>query len=192
VPDVRERRRNDRAVAICGIVGGLAWAVLPIFAPESGATRAAEETFNRLWSPLLALMGLGFLALRWRLSNTRMIRICLTITLAGFVLMIAGNVAEYWVFQDMAHGNPARDLSWMTVLLGWLIVVISGTIAGIGARVGRWAPAWVTWSLVALLPATIVLAVVAIELLGVPLGLASTVSGTWLVTDRSPALVAGP
>jgi hypothetical protein len=192
VEDVRDRRPSDRAFAICGIVGGLAWAVLPIFAPESGATRTAEEAFNRLWSPLLVLMGLGFLALRWRLSDTRMIRISLTSTIVGFALMIAGNVSEYWVFHDLAHGNPARDLSWMTVLLGWLIVAISGTITGIGALVGRSTPARVAWSLVTMLPATIVLAAVAIELLGVPLGLASTLSGVWLVTGRSPAFVAEP
>lgn len=190
--DVRDRRPNDRALAICGVVGGLVWAMLPIFAPESGATRAAEETFNRLWAPLLVLMGLGFLALRRRLSDKRLIRISLTITLVGLCLMVAGNVSEYWVFHNLRHGDPARDLSWMTVLLGWLIVLISGTTAGIGALVGRSTPAWVAWSLVALLPATMVLAAVAIGLLGVPLAVASIVSGLWLVTGRSPMVVANP
>jgi hypothetical protein len=106
--------------------------------------------------------------------------------------MVAGNVSEYWVFHDLAHGNPGRDLSWMTVLLGWLIVVISGTVAGIGALVGRSTPAWVAWSLVALLPTTIALAAVAIRLLGVPLGVASTASGVWLVTSGSPVVAANP
>lgn len=190
--DGQGRRQNDRAFAICGVVGGLVWAALPIFAPESGATRAAEETFNRLWTPLLVLMGLGFLALRRRLSAKRLIRISLTITLVGLALMVAGNVSEYWVFHNLRHGNAARDLSWMTVLLGWLIVLISGTNAGIGALVGRLEPTWVAWSLVALLPATVVLAAVAIGLLGVPLGVASVASGLWLVTGRIPVAVRSP
>jgi hypothetical protein len=192
VEDVRDRRSRDRALAICGIVGGLVWAVLPIFAPESGATRTAEETFNRPWAPLLVLMGLGFLGLRRRLSDRRLIRVSLTIALVGLALMVLGNVSEYWLFHDLPYGNPARDLSWMTVLLGWLIVMISGTVAGIGALVGRAMPSWVAWSLAALLPATIGLAAVAIGLLGLPLGLASAASGVWLVTGRSPVLAMNP
>jgi hypothetical protein len=146
--------------------------------------------FNRLWAPLLVLMGLGFLALRRRLSDRRLIRISLLITLVGLTLMIAGNMSEYWVFHNLAHGSAARDLSWMTVLLGWLVVLISGTVAGIGALAGRLTPAWVGWSLIALLPATIVFAALAIWLLGVPLGVASAVSGIWLVAGRSPTIAA--
>jgi hypothetical protein len=189
--NVRDHRPKDRGLALCGVAGGLAWALLPLVAPESGATRAAEETFNRLWAPLLVLMGLGFLALRRRLSDRRLIRISLTITLVGLTLMVAGNVSEYWVFHNLVHGDPARDLSWMTVLLGWLIVAASGTVAGIGALVGRTTPV-VAWSLVALLPATVALAAVAIGLLGVPLAIASVVSGAWLGTAREPLAVGEP
>lgn len=105
--------------------------------------------------------------------------------------MVAGNVSEYWVFHNLRHGDAARDLSWMTVLLGRLLVLVSGTITGIGALVGRLEPTWIAWSLVALLPTTVVLAAVAIGLLGVP-GVASVASGLWLVTGRIPVAVKSP
>jgi hypothetical protein len=179
------RSWTEPALAFCGIAGGVVWALLPIFAPESGAPRAEEELFNRLWAPLLVLIALGFVALRRRLWGRRSCRVGLAMMVTGILLMVAGNVAEYWFFHSLAHGTASRDLSWMTVLLGWLMASISGTIAGIGALVGRLTPRWVALPLCAMLPATILLIAIAIELLGVPLAVASVASGVWLTGGRS-------
>lgn len=151
----------QRMLALTGILGGLSWITLGLFPPDWGppGTRAYQgyQLWNRLWTPALLLMTLGFLShfLSRRTSLTRGAYYGLAATLIGFSMMMMGNFAEFWIFTIESYSGLGRNASWMTFLLGLLIVLIGSTVAGLALFRTNLVPKWLAVLLVLILPLTI-------------------------------------
>jgi hypothetical protein len=185
-------------LAIAGLLGGLFWITIRFFPLECAQiTEASEVLCNRLWSPDLLGMLLGFirLFLTIRLSLTRLAR-CIFVALpVGFALMLIGNFIEYWMLNDLPHQDPdgfTRGLAWMTVLSGLLIVMIASASAGIlGFKLGC-IPRWLSMLLVLLFPLTLAIGFADINLAGMPIGVVSVAVGfSGLLQNRSRTPLAG-
>lgn len=42
----------------------------------------------------------------------------------GSLMMLAGNVGEFWVFSGVSYGSVARNAAWTTFLLGTLAALV--------------------------------------------------------------------
>jgi hypothetical protein len=142
-------------MGVASVIGGIGWILyqwvsntkLTWGAPGTTAYRA-YETFNRLMALPLILMGVGIVGIylhqRHRLGLFGVASF--VVLLMGMLLMTIGNGAEFWLFSDLpyAQGNR-RDQAWTLFLLGALITVIGGLLAGIATwRAGifpRWSAA---------------------------------------------------
>jgi hypothetical protein len=51
--------------------------------------------------------------------------------LAGFALMVAGSVGEFWIFSAQSYTGPGRNASWVLFLLGHLVLAIGTVLFGI-------------------------------------------------------------
>lgn len=132
-----------RLLLALGILGGATW-IAYAFVPEQCApvTGRTEIFCNRLWTPTLFAMTLGFLGV-WRWAGSldwRRVYLCLTVVLAGSALMTLGNFAEYWIFFSWPHQGPEgwlRGTLWTSVLLGWLAVLLASLAAGLYLLLAR-------------------------------------------------------
>jgi len=50
------------------------------------------------------------------------------VTLSGSVLLLVGNVAEFWVFTSRTYADQARNGSWRLFLLGAASLIIGGIL----------------------------------------------------------------
>ena len=169
-----------RALPFAGILGGATWMALAFFPPDWGPPGSQEyvgyQLWNRLWTPALVCMFLGFLGflLSKRSTPAASNKGLLALLLGGLSLMILGNVAEFWVFTDVPYsggrGLNVRDAAWMAFLLGSLLAIIGSTTFGLLAVVRRWPPRWLSFAFALAMPATIALASIGFSLVAVPLG----------------------
>jgi hypothetical protein len=113
-------------------VGGFAATVWYFFGPIGSVgwgypgTEAylAYERANRLASvPLLVHLAGWTLLVRDRGSR----RIA-AIGALGSLMMLVGNVGEFWMFSEESYASVARNLSWLTFLIGALAAIV-GLIA---------------------------------------------------------------
>jgi hypothetical protein len=169
--------------ATAGLLGGLVWMALAFFPPVGvRETRAYEVVFNRLWTPALLAMLLGFIGLYrvLRPSLARTGSIGFMVLLGGFALMVVGNLSEYWLLSDLPHQGPdgfSRSLAWMTFLFGTLLVLIASMVVGItGLHTGR-IPRWLSWLFILSLPLTIAIGFVSMNWAGLPIGILSVAVG---------------
>jgi hypothetical protein len=135
-----------RLLLVLGILGGATWIAYAFVPAECAPPSVETEIYcNRLWTPALAAMAVGFLGLRRWLSTLRRRGIDRTMTMAvvGAALMAAGNAAEYWVFFGWPHQGPdgwLRGGLWVTVLIGWLALLVASVGTGLtlllGSRAG--------------------------------------------------------
>jgi hypothetical protein len=138
-------------LALAGILGGLLWLGLALFRPDWGppgtAQYGAYELWNRLWTPAVLAMGLGFSALFLRLRPTlsRRARGSCVSLLGGCALMVLGNVGEFWIFTAQPYegeGSLVRLAAWLTYLGGALLTLTALTLIGImlwgTAHLRRW------------------------------------------------------
>ena len=132
----------QRIALLLGLLGGAAWIGLAFAPPECVPVTGASEVFcNRLWTPGLALMTVGFLGLRrWAVPAGRpgVARGLLAVAI-GYGVMAMGNGLEYWVFSTWPHEGPSgwlRGVLWMATLAGWLLVLLASCLAGL-MLVGR-------------------------------------------------------
>ena len=125
--------------AILGSVLWVLWAAgqLQGFGGGGGPGSASYERyefFNRLFPLPLAPVVVGFAGLHavQRGSYDRLRTVGFAIVLVGFALVIAGSVAEFWLFSDQPYGQPnGRNASWMLFLLGHPILATGTLIFGI-------------------------------------------------------------
>jgi hypothetical protein len=171
-------------------VSGILWVGLSFYPAECAPpTEVTEDFCNRLIAPPLLGMLAGFAALfaDLRTSLTRTGAAGLLTLLAGMILMIAGNVVEYWFLTDLPHEGPdgwARGVAFMTVLLGLALVLLASTAFGIATlRAGR-APRIVAAAFVVLLPLSIVTGMLQASLFALPLGILSAVAGLAALTRK--------
>jgi hypothetical protein len=113
-------------------VGGFAATVWYFFGPLGSVgwgypgTEAylAYERANRLASvPLLIHLAGWALLVRARVS-----RRVAAIGAVGSLMMLVGNVGEFWIFSEESYASVVRNLSWLTVLVGALAAIV-GLIA---------------------------------------------------------------
>lgn len=121
-------------------VGGFAATVWYMFGPLGSVgfgypgTEAylAYERANRIASvPLLIHLAGWLLLVRGRGSR----RVAAIGTL-GSLMMLVGNVGEFWIFSEESYASAARNLSWLTFLIGALFAIV-GLIALIAMGVRR-------------------------------------------------------
>ncbi len=178
---------TGRWLSIAGIAGGLIWIGLrffnPVWGPPGTTAYLAYELWNRIWAPALVLMAIGFVGSRRSASGAHRgaTRIGLSIAITGLTVMAIGSIAEFWVFTDVPYsggeGPNARDLSWMSFLVGALLAVIGATASGVAMVADRAVPIWVGAPFALVLPATFVLGAIDMSLAGVPIGIAAIAGG---------------
>lgn len=170
------------------ILGSLFWLSLgTILAPDwgpPGSTRyLSYEAINRMWSLGFAGMLCGFAGFngRYPLGQSRLGRVALRCAVAGLLVMIAGNITEFWLFSQQAYGElNVRNLAWIAVLLGWLSVLTGLCLLGLATLRGRqrFLPAWVGGLLALALPVTLLITFGrALQLMGLPLIIAMLLVG---------------
>ena len=188
-----------------GIIGAVAWmSLIVLMAGDWGTPGSVEydtyEANSQLWVFALALMACGFigLLLKYRTGAAPTLGPTATVPiLLGFVLMMAGNVAEFRFFGHLPYeaGN-ARMWAWMIFLLGFLSVLVGLLLLGVSTRRQGLLPRWAAWTFLLALPATFVAATA--SLYPVPLCLATLAAGILAALPRSlphdasdPAAVTG-
>jgi hypothetical protein len=183
--------RVHSALGWLGIIGAVAWiSLMVLMAGDWGPPGSAEydryEANSQLWVFAFALMACGFIGLFLRYRSGKATSPGLTaitsITL-GFVLMMAGNVAEFRYLSHLPYeADNARMWAWMVFLLGFLSVLAGSLLLGVWARRGALLPRWAGWTFLLTLPATFVAA--AVSLYPVPLCLAALAAGILAVRPR--------
>lgn len=133
--------------------GGSGLDNLPFFpaecAPPSESSDASDRPF-----PKAAILGFAALLVR-------------------FVLMVAGNLSEYWFLNDLPHEGPdgrIRGAAWMTLLFGLLLVLTGASLCGIPSLRGAHASRLMGLLFTSLLPLTLLLGAVNQSWVGLPLG----------------------
>lgn len=53
--------------------------------------------------------------------------------LAGSLLVLVGNVAEFWVFTSRSYDDGARNLAWGSFVLGVALLVVAGILGAVWA-----------------------------------------------------------
>lgn len=154
-----EDRRMERLSGLAAIVSGVAWAVaFPLVATEAtdAPVGLGYDDYNRLLTlPLLllpiALAGLHSLQ-RPRLG--RWGRVGAVVALFGALLLLVGNVVEFWGVLASDHpvfaiASPRSIMWWQGSDIGWPVFVLGafGLLAGgllfaAGMRQATILPAW--------------------------------------------------
>lgn len=123
-----------RRLGASSVLGGIT--VIPLmiafvvtgFGEPGTAAYETYERLNRLMAVSLLLMSVGWLGARleWPSGYGRW---AASVALIGSLTMVAGNVAEFWLFTDLPYGvtGNGRDLSWMAFSLGSLVMDIGVT-----------------------------------------------------------------
>jgi len=99
------------------------------------------QMMNRLVTVPAALLVVGVFATGFQ-SRTRLGVfgwMSWLLGLAGSLLVLGGNVAEFWLFTSRAYGDRARNLAWGSFVLGVALLLIAGLLAAV--HVSRRQPA---------------------------------------------------
>jgi hypothetical protein len=105
-----------------GPLGSVVWG------PPGTEAYLAYERANRLASVPLLIHFAG-----WSLLvRDRGLRRVAAIGALGSLMMLLGNVGEFWIFSTESYASAARNLSWLSFLLGTLAAMV-GLIA-LGVR----------------------------------------------------------
>jgi hypothetical protein len=165
-------------MGIASAIGGVGWILyqwvskrnLGWDAPGTAAYRG-YEAFSRLMALPLILVGVGIVGI-YLYQQHRLGRFgtaSFVVLLMGIVLMVIGNGAEFWLFSDLPYvqGN-LRDQAWTLFLLGALVTLIGGLVAGIATWQAGVFPRWSA----AIFPLTL------------PLGVASILFGILLLSSK--------
>jgi hypothetical protein len=172
-------------LGLLGILGSLLWLGLnTVFSPDWGPPGTSSyldyETINRLWAPAFGLVLCGYVGLfgRYRLGQIRLGRVSFGLVVAGLGVMIAGNIAEFWFFTEQPYGAlNARSFAWISVLLGWMVLLIGlALLAWAGLRLRR-LPGWAAGLFILALPASVLLIFTLVEWMGLPFVAAGVVAG---------------
>ncbi len=185
-----------QSLALAGIIGGLFWVCLAFFPPVGvRETRDYEILWNRLWTPALVCMGLGFIGLfqTFRAGASRSGKIGMAAMLIGLVLMIGSNFTEYWMLSALPHEGPngiIRGVVWMTFLAGTLLMLLATAITGITMMRTEGFPRWLSLLFVLMLPLTIAIGFVSLNWAGTPIGILSIIVGSFGLRPRTALHVA--
>ncbi len=145
-----------RLSGLAAILGGVLWIavrLLILLEPPP----FSYDAYNRMFTAplLLLLVGLLGLSVRRAGGRGRLARTGIVAALAGCALLIAGNVAEFWLVlaQSKPNANAAyqsgaeevwigSEIGWMLFLLGFLILSIGLVLFGVAAVRANELPRW--------------------------------------------------
>lgn len=139
-------------------VGGIAWALLGPAAVLERNNVLSYDTYNRLLTLPLFLFLIGFIAAEWLLHpRTRPGTVGFVAAALGLVLLLVGNVIEFWgvLLQSKPNAQKAHetgatehwigsDIGWMMFGVGMLTLIVGGVVLALNARRTLAVPAWVT------------------------------------------------
>ena len=177
--------QRAQGLGLLGILGNLGWLSLnTIFSPDWGPPGSPNylgyETINRLWAPAFALVLCGYVGVyrRYPLQRARAGRVGFRLVVGGLLLMMAGNIAEFWFLTEQGYGElNARAIAWMSVLLGWLVISIGLVMMGVAGLRQRALPHWAAWLFILALPAWLVLLFTRVEWMGLTFVATGVVAG---------------
>ena len=98
--------------------------------PPGTSAYGTYQTANRLVAlPIvLLIVGIVSLGVTRRGRMTWLERVGWAMTLGGSVVLLVGNVAEFWVFTSRTYADQARLASWDLFLLGAASLIIGGIL----------------------------------------------------------------
>ncbi len=157
-----------RTGRLAAVLGGTLWALWYVgaFLVRNGA----YETYNRLMPAVLVLLAVGLLAFYAAQSAGHgwVGRAGLVVALVGLVVMIAGNVVEFWAFNEEAYGpDSLRNSAWMAFGLGMFTFYVGTVLFGIDTLRARMLPRSGVLLLMIWFPAGMVVSGL-LQLVGVP------------------------
>jgi hypothetical protein len=149
-----------RAAAVAAVVGGVGWAVgLPLVASAESADPVGwrYDDWNRVLTAPLLLLVVALAGVRAaqveRLSRWGSRGAWLA--LAGALLMVVGNVVEFWLVlasdaEVFAIAEPrgleewtGSTVGWLAFLLGSLLLLAGGVLLGVGTGRAAVLPGWI-------------------------------------------------
>jgi hypothetical protein len=119
---------------LAAMVGSVLWVLWAGGQLQGFGGPSAYLFFNRLLPFVLLPVVLGFIGLHaaQRRSCGQLGTAGFVMVLVGFMLIIAGSVAEFWVFSDQPYGLPnGRDASYTLFLLGHPVLAVGTLLFGI-------------------------------------------------------------
>ena len=179
-----------RSGGLVGMFGGALWALWYVGVPLVGERYESYETYNRLMPVVLLLLmaGLACYHAAQRGLYGRPGTVGFIACFVGLVLMVVGNVAEFWLFTTQAYAEAnGRQASWGVFLLGMLLLAIGSALFGVATMRARVLPRLGGLLLVVWLPAGILSSIFSAITgllptdLAFSLGSAGTLGAAWVV-----------
>ena len=124
------------------VPGGVLWALSPLGVRLSEMQFKTPNVFWKLFpsAPLLLLVGLIGLHLRFSGRSGRLEKVAFFVTLAGLVMVIAGDIGEFWLGLDNVFIMAAP--AYRTLRLGLLVLAIGTMLFGVAAARDETLPVW--------------------------------------------------
>ena len=112
-------------VIMFGVAGSAEWGL-----PGTPAYDT-YQTLNRLVTVPAMMLTLGVAASGWKARRRLGVLgwLAWLTALSGSLLIIAGNVGEFWLFTSRSYSDSARNVSWGLFVLGGLLLVVGGILA---------------------------------------------------------------
>ncbi len=129
-------------------MGGALWAALAVFASLETTGTISYDFFNRLLAFPLVALTVGLIAVYRAITpGTALARIAFTTLLLAFLLVVTGNVIEFWgaVAFDKVNAYAASeagisehwigsDIGWMIFGVGMLVAIPAGLALALALR----------------------------------------------------------
>lgn len=136
------------ALAAAAIAGGALWAALAVPAGLESTGGLSYDAFNRLLALPVLLMLVGLVGVyRVLVPACKLARTGFATLAFGFVLLLAGNIVEFWgsLVLDKVNAHAAHeagasehwvgsDIGWMLFGPGMLISIVGGVLLALALR----------------------------------------------------------
>ena len=161
---------------LAGMVGGVVWALWYVGAYFVGwggpasAQYGAYETYNSLMPAVLLLLlaGLAGAHALQRKHSGWLGGVGYILASTGLLVMIARNVAEFWILTEESYGTSSlRNSAWMAFGLGLLTFYAGSVLFGVATLRAKILPRPGALLLLLWFPAGLLLSVI-VQLLSVP------------------------
>jgi hypothetical protein len=124
------------------VPGGVLWALSPLGVQISEMQFKTPNVFWKLFpsAPLLLLVGLIGLHLRFSGRSGRFEKAAFVVTLVGLVLVVVGDVGEFWLGLDNIFIMTAP--AYRTLRLGLLVLAAGTMLFGVATARDGTLPVW--------------------------------------------------
>ena len=124
------------------VPGGVLWALSPLGVQISEVQFKTPNVFWKLFpsAPLLLLVGLIGLHLRVSERSGRLERVAFVVALVGLILVVAGDVGEFWLGVDNVFIMTAP--AYRAFRLGLLVLAAGTMLFGVATARDETLPVW--------------------------------------------------